>query len=223
MEKIVLKVKKRSETGKAARRAANGRIPAVLYGNNVSTQNIWVDALALERTFAVAGTNTIVSLAVESGSPVNVLIYDYQTDPIANHFAHVDFYAVNMKEEVEARIPVEFTGVAVAVKELGGTLVKTLDELSVRALPSDLPREIIVDLSALKTFEDRITVGDLQISDKIEILVEPDTVVAMVDEPRTEEELAALDDAVDADVSKVEGVADKEPADTDDDASTEKK
>ncbi len=41
MEKIVLKVKKRSETGKAARRAANGRIPAVLYGNNVSTQNIW--------------------------------------------------------------------------------------------------------------------------------------------------------------------------------------
>ncbi len=100
--------------------------------------------------------------------------------------------------------------------------MKTLDELSVRALPSDLPREIIVDLSALKTFEDRITVGDLQISDKIEILVEPDTVVAMVDEPRTEEELAALDDAVDADVSKVEGVADKEPADTDDDASTEK-
>ncbi len=222
MDKIVLKVDKRSETGRAARRAAGGRVPAVLYGNNVTTQNVWVDTLALERTFAEAGTNTIVSLVVDGGAPVNVLIYDYQTDPIANHFAHVDFYAVNMKEDVEARIPVEFTGIAPAVKELGGTLVKTLDELIVRALPSDLPREIIVDLSTLKTFDDRMTVGDLALGDKVEILVEPDTVIVMVDEPRTEEELAALDEAVDADVSKVEGVADKEPSE-DAEETTEKK
>lgn len=222
MDKIALKVDKRSETGRAARRAAGGRVPAVLYGNNVTTQNVWVDTLALERTFAEAGTNTIVSLVVDGGAPVNVLIYDYQTDPIANHFAHVDFYAVNMKEDVEARIPVEFTGIAPAVKELGGTLVKTLDELIVRALPSDLPREIIVDLSTLKTFDDRMTVGDLALGDKVEILVEPDTVIVMVDEPRTEEELAALDEAVDADVSKVEGVADKEPSE-DAEETTEKK
>lgn len=220
MDKIALKVVAREETGRAARRVADGRVPAVLYGNNVSTQNVWVDELVLKRTFAEAGTNMIVSLAVGSGAPVNVLIYDYQMDPLTNHFAHVDFYAVNMKEDVEANIPLEFTGIAPAVKELGGILVKTLDELPVRALPSDLPRDIVVDLQLLKTFDDRITVGDLSISDKVEVLVEADTVVVMVDEPRTEEELAALDEAVDADVSKVEGVADKAP---EEEATAEKK
>lgn len=209
MEKIALNVTSRSETGKAARRASDGRIPAVVYGDKVSTRNVWVDALAFERLFATAGTNTILSLTVDNKTPLNVLIYEYQTDPITNRFSHVDFYAVNMKEEVETEVPLMFVGVAPAVKELGGTLVRTIDDVTVRALPTDLPREITVDLSCLKTFDDRITVGDLPISDKVEVLAEKDTVVAMVDEPRSEEELAALDEAVDADVSKVEDAVEK--------------
>jgi hypothetical protein len=79
----------------------------------------------------------------------------------------------------------------------------------VRGLPADLPHEIEVDLSTLKTFDDHITVGDLHIGEKVHILTDLETVIAAVDEPRSEEELAALDSVVDADVSKVDGVADK--------------
>lgn len=210
MDKLELKVEKRGITGKKARKEAVTRIPAVVYGSGIEAQNVWIDVVQFNRVFDHAGTNTLISLVIgDAKKPINVLIHDFQTESISNRFTHVDLFAVNMKEDVETEIPLVFEGIAPAVKLLGGTLVKTVDEIEVRALPSDLPHEIIVDLSVLATFEDHITVADLKIGDKVEILSDPETVIAMVSEPRSEEELAALDMAVDADVSKIEGVADK--------------
>lgn len=210
MEKITLKVQKREETGKKARVAAGVKIPAVMYGAGIPAQNIWIDSVEFSRAFAQAGTSAVISLEVEGEKKmVNVLIYDFQQHAVTNRFSHIDLYVLNMKEEVETEVPLVFVGIAPAVKELGGTLVKTIDEIEVRALPGDLPREIEVDLSVLKTFEDHITIGDLKLGDKVQILIDPETLIAMVDEPRSEEELAALDTVVDADVSKIEGVADK--------------
>lgn len=210
MEKMELHVNKRDVVGKKARREAGTRIPAVVYGNNIAAQNVWIEAVQLNRIFDKGGTNTLIELTIDDAKkPINVLIHDYQSDSIANHMTHVDLFVVNMKEEVETEIPLVFEGIAPAVKVLGGTLVKTVDEISVRALPADLPHEIIVDLSVLATFEDHIIVSDLKIGDKVEVLIDPETVIAMVSEPRSEEELAALDTTVDADVSKIEGVADK--------------
>lgn len=210
MKKLTLKVEKRDVTGKKVRKEAGTRIPAVVYGAAMEAQNVWIDNVEFNRIFEQGGTNTLVALTIEgTKKAVEVLIHDFQSESISNRITHVDFFAVNMKEDVETEIPLVFEGVAPAVKTLGGTLVKTVDELTVRALPSDLPREIIVDLSSLVTFEDHITVGDLKINGKVEVLADPETVIAMVDEPRSDEELAALDSAVDADVSKIEGVADK--------------
>lgn len=210
MEKYELKVETRDVVGKRVRKEAQTRIPAVVYGGAIQAQTVWVDRVAYTRIFEKAGTNTLVSLFVgDEKKAINVLIHDFQNDAITNNITHIDFFAVNMKEDVETEIPLVFQGVSPAVKTLGGTLVKTVDEITVRALPSDLPREIIVDLSTLVTFEDHITVGDLKVGDKVEVLADPETVIAMVDEPRSDEELAALNDAVDADVSKIEGVADK--------------
>ena len=218
METITLKVKKREKTGKKMRVAADKNIPAVMYGKDIESNNLWVDITTFEKAFASAGTNTVVSLVVDDAKPVNVLVYDFQTDPITDDFTHIDFYVVNMKEEVEAEIPLVFTGVSAAVKELGGTLVKNNDTLVVRALPADLPHEIEVDITKLATFEDGITVADVEVGDNVTIVFEDEATIASIAAPRTEEEMAELDSEVDADVSKVEGVADAEEGEEGDDS-----
>jgi len=216
MEEMTLKVKNRDVTGKLMRAQMGANIPAVVYGADVDSQKLWVDALEIVKIFAQAGTNTVLSLVIDDAKPLNVLIYDFQMDVLSDEFTHIDFYAVNMKEEVEAEIPLTFVGVAAAVKELGGTLVKNNDTLVVRALPANLPREIEIDIAQLGTFDDSIAVSDITIGGNVHIILDDTAVIASVIAPRSEEEMAALDEEVDADVSKIEGVADKDGEDGED-------
>lgn len=185
-------------------------VPAVMYGNKVEPQNIWVKQLDFERAYGKAGESAIVALELE-GKAVNVLIHDLQTHPMSGKPMHVDFFQVNMKEEVETEIPVEFIGESEAVKALGGILVKNIDEIPVKCLPADLPEKFVVDIAKLATFDDVFAVKDLKVSDKVEIMLESETVIAMVSEPRSEEELSELDQKVEEDVSKVAGVVKETP------------
>ena len=120
-----------------------------------------------------------------------------------------------MDEEIEAKVELEFVGESPAVKELGGILIKNMDEIEVKCLPGDLPPKIEVDISRIKNFEDYIYVKDLPVSDKVELLADSENVVAMVTEPRSEEELAELETEVKEDVTKVEGVVKEEKSSSD--------
>lgn len=186
-----------------------GRIPVVLYGQGKENINVWVNNIEFEKVFQQAGENTVVELSIADGSKENVIIYDYQTNPLSGKIRHVDLLRVNMKESIETEIPLVFIGEAPAVKEKGGILVKVLDEVEVRCLPGNMPHEFNVDLSKLIDFEDRITVGDLVAPENVEIIDNPETVIASVTEPRSEEELAGLNEKVEEDVSKVSAVKEK--------------
>lgn len=208
MEKINLAVGERKETGRKIREAASSKIPAVVYGHGFETKNVWVGATAFNRVFEKAGTNTMVLLEIGDAKPVNVLIHDFQAHPITNQIMHIDFFHVRMDETVDTNIPIVITGESDAVKTLGGTLTH-IESVAVRALPGDLIHEITVDISKLRGFDDRITVSDLEVSDKIEILIDEQTSVANVIAPRTQEEVDAADEEVDVDVSKVESATEK--------------
>lgn len=198
------------EAGKGLQTLRNGgSMPAVLYGHDIKPQEIAVDSREFTRAYKAAGENTILSLSIGGGKPVNVLIKEAQLHPMTNRFTHADFFQVRMDEEIEANIPLEFEGESPAVREAGGILVKALDEVEVSALPANLPHSIAVDLSKLATFDDVIKVGDLAVSEKVRINADPETVVALVEAPRSEEELAKLDEKVEADVTKVEKVEEK--------------
>jgi large subunit ribosomal protein L25 len=123
---------------------------------------------------------------------------------------HVDFYEVKMTEKLTATVQLEFIGESNAVKALGGTLVKNLTEVEVECLPADLPHQIDVDITTLNTFEDTILVKDLNVSDKVEIKVEADEMVAKVQPPRDVE--AELAEPIVEDISAVEGAAEDKPA-----------
>ena len=183
----------------------NGKLPAVLYGHKTETQNLELNEREFSKALKQAGENTIVSLNVD-GKVVPVLIHDVQNHYLKDHPIHVDFYAVNMTEKIKVNIPIHFVGESQAVKALGGTLVKNLNEIEVECLPADLPHAIEVDISTLNTFEDAIRVADLKISDKVLVVTNNEEVIVTTEAPRTEEELKALEEKVDMDVTKVEVV-----------------
>jgi len=210
MDKIILKSKERKETGKKVRKyRRNGLVPAVIYGKKIPSRNLWIDLLELEKTYSRAGENTIIELDIKGGKKVNVLIHDVQVDPLSEKFSHIDFFQIRMDEKIETEIPLEFTGEPPAVKELGGVLIKNMDEVPVSCLPADLPSKMEVNTENLKTFDDRFKISDLNISEKVKILLELETVIALVSPPRSEEEMAKLDEKIEEDVTKVEGVAEE--------------
>lgn len=209
---ISLNVTPRTETGNALEALrTNGFIPAVLYGHSVTPTPLTINYLDFSRVFKSAGESTLVELTVAGKKPVNVLIHEVATHPVSGRFLHIDFYQVNMKEEIETDVPLEFVGESAAVKALSGVLIRSLEEVKIKCLPSDLPHALEVDLGKLATFDDVIKVGDIVLPKGVELLDDAETIVATVAAPRTEAEMAALDEKVEMDVTKVEGVVKETP------------
>jgi len=187
---ISLKAKQRKEEDLKQIRAEE-KVPAVLYGPKIKNLNLGVDLKEFEKIYKEAGESSLISLDV-SGQKEKflVLIYDIQFDALSGKPTHIDFYQPNLKEQVEVSVPLILEGEALAVKDLGGTLVKNISDIEVKAFPQDLPREIKVDISNLKTFEDNIAVKDLEISSKIEISKDPEEILITISAPeKVEEEL----------------------------------
>ncbi|MBI2640883.1 MAG: 50S ribosomal protein L25 [Candidatus Sungbacteria bacterium] len=187
-----LKAKPRTELGKktnALRRA--GFLPAVVYGEGMKSQSISVPYKDFEKAYKEAGESTLLKLEVE-GKPYNVLIHDIKNDPLKGYPLHADFYAVRMDKVIRTKVPIEFVGESSAVKNEGGVLVKVMQELEVEALPQDLPHGLRADISALTDFESKIFVKDILLPKGVKVLAGPEEMVALVEPPRSEEELAAL-------------------------------
>lgn len=202
-EKIHLSGEKRTKT--VAQVRASGAVPAVLYGHGITNQAIQVETKQFTKLFGQAGYTTLIDLSVD-GKAHNVLVREVQFHPIKELITHVDFYQVRLDEKVRAEVPLNFVGESAAIKDLGGVLVKSIDVIDLEALPQDLPHDIPVDISALKDFESTIRVSDLNLPQGVEIFTESETVVALVQAPRSEAELESLAEEVKEDVEAVEAV-----------------
>ncbi len=180
------------------------QVPAVVYGHNFPNQSLTVDLNAVTRIYQQAGESTIVELQIDNESSVPVLIHDVQFDTLGHTISHLDFYHVRMDEVIRTEVELVFENVAPAVKELGGILVKNITHLAIECLPKDLPHDLKVDNSVLKTFDDNILVRDISLPTGVTVTNQAEDVVASVVAPRTTEELEALDSAVVEDVAAVE-------------------
>jgi len=168
-----------------------GFVPAILYGPEISPSiPLQIKKEELGKILKKIGPSSMIDLNLE-GKKYSVLIQEIQRDPITEEIIHVDFFQPSLKEEIEARVPLVFEGIAPAVKELGGTLVKNVTEIEIKCLPKNLPKEIKVDISKLKTFDDAILVKDLKVPPKVKVLRNPEDILAFVAPPeKVEEELA---------------------------------
>ena len=189
MEALELKAEVRQITGKqVAQLRRQGYVPAVIYGNNLENDLIQIEAKALRKVLAQAGTHQLIALQVGDKRPRMTLARELQIDSIKRSYLHVDFYAVNMKEKVTAQVPVVFEGVSPAVKDLDGILVHGMTEVEIECLPGDLIAAIEVNIESLVELDDMITVADLKVPSSITVLSDPESMVAKVEAPRIEEE-----------------------------------
>jgi large subunit ribosomal protein L25 len=189
--KIELNADARTVTGSKVRALRNsGFIPAVLYGKGQEAINLQVPSKEFNKAFKEAGESTLVYIHV--GKDVYpTIIHDVSRDPAKDTIIHADFYKVSLTEKIKTKVPVVFTGESTAVKDLSGIFVRNINELEVEALPQNLPHEISIDISSLRAFGDQILVKDIKISSDVKIEAEPDTVLATVQEPKSQEELEA--------------------------------
>ncbi|MDO8264881.1 MAG: 50S ribosomal protein L25 [Candidatus Parcubacteria bacterium] len=186
-----------------------GVLPVILYGPKTKSVSLEVQTKDFEKAYKEAGQSSLISLEIEGDKEKNLaLIQNIQWDSITGGPKHADFYQPDLTKKIQALVPIVLEGIAPAVKDLGGTLVTTISEVFVKALPQDLPKEIRASVETLKTFEDNIFIKDLKIGNGIEILKHTGgEIVARVTHPeKVDEELAK---PVVDNVGEVERVGDK--------------
>jgi len=207
---LTLSVKIRKDLGKKVKKIREkGIIPAILYGPKIENIPLEVNLKEFEKVYQGAGESSLIQILVGQKKFL-VLIHALEIDAISQKPIHIDFYQPKLDEEITATVPLVFEGQAPAVKDLGGTLVRNIHELEVKALPQNLPHEIKVDISKLKTFEDNILVKDLIIPKEVKILKTPQETIAFVSEPEKIEE--ELEKPIEEKVEEVEKVEEKKPS-----------
>ncbi|MFV8829731.1 50S ribosomal protein L25/general stress protein Ctc [Alkalihalobacterium sp. APHAB7] len=163
----------------------NGQVPCILYGKKVESQPIAVDQINFVKLVRDEGRNSIISLDV-NGKKHEVMVYDMQVDPLKNELVHIDFCAVDMSSEVDTEVKVHLVGEAAGVGE-GGMVSHLVHQLSIRALPSEIPSEITVDISTLN-IGDSIQVKDIIGQQSVEITNDPEeTIVTVLVQPAEQE------------------------------------
>jgi large subunit ribosomal protein L25 len=182
---ITLNVEKRDLKESLGDIRKAGKMPAVFYGKKEASTAIQLPYAVFEKALKEAGESTILHLDGK-GIDVDVLIHDVDLDPVTDKPRHADFYAIEKGKKLKISIPLEFIGVAPAVKDLGGILVKVMHEIEIEALPKDLPHKLVVDISDLKTFDSVIPASQIKLPEGVTLKVKPEDVVASVYEPKEE-------------------------------------
>lgn len=166
-----------------------GIIPANVFGKKIDSQSVQLNALDFKKAFDTAGETGLINLTVDDSKSHPVLVSAVQVHPVTNQVIHVDFHQVDLKEKVTATVPIELIGEAPAVKELGAIMVNPISEVSIQALPSDIPNRFELDISSLTELGSMLTVGDIKIdSSKVTIETSPEEPVVLIQEVKAEAE-----------------------------------
>lgn len=176
---ITLKGEIREGKTKLVQIRKQGFIPGVYYGHKEKATLCVFPLKEFVKVWKEAGESTVITLEMPKGK-VSALIQEVQKEPIRGIPMHVDFYAIEKGQEVTVHTPIEFVGVSEAVKSLGGTLVKALHEIEVKALPENLPHNLVVDISKLETLDSQILAKDITLSKGVTLVTDPEEVVVLI-------------------------------------------
>jgi large subunit ribosomal protein L25 len=194
-----LDVVKREGRGKneARRLRASGRVPAVVYGAVNDGKRpvgvpVAVDPKEVLRILrSDSGVNTLITLRLD-GSESQVMVKEYQVDPVTHQLLHADFYQLAMDRAITVTVPISIEGEAKGVKQQGGLLDFVTREVEVECLPTDIPEHIDVDVTELMLHQ-AVRVRDLPTNPKWKLATDPDTMLVHVVMPKVEEAPAAAE------------------------------
>jgi large subunit ribosomal protein L25 len=212
------------EGSRAARRLRrSGLVPGVVYGSDAAPLAFAVDARILRNTLAHA--HAVIEVALDGGRAEPVIVKDLQRHPVRGEIVHVDLLRVNMDEAITSTVALELVGADAAPGVVqGGILNQEIRELTIEALPGDIPDSITLDVSGLDVNE-TVTVSAVTPPSGVRIVDEPDAVVATVTPPTlepSEDEIETETEVIgDAAVDSPEARAQAEGATATDAASAE--
>lgn len=211
MQQSTVKAKPREAAGTPAVKKVrqDGGIPGVVYGRTFGDPlAIVLDAKDLRAALIAHGGSAVVNLEIEGRGSTPAIVAERQLDVVTKRLIHIDLHAISLDEVVEAHVPLKLVGNAPGVKE-GGILDFVVREVTIEALPTDIPDLIEVSVGELNMF-DNIHVRDLVAPAGVKITDEPHEIVVSILPPSKVEEPAAAA-AVEA-PAEPELIGEKKPA-----------
>ena len=182
MKNITLSAIEREKTGKGPSRRyrMQGFIPAIMYGYK-GNKNIAVKRSEFESIFEEIGEHSIISLSLNGKEKIDVIVKDYQLDPVKKNLIHLDFLEVESGKALRTEIPIKIVGDSKGIRK-GGILEEFIKEIEIECLPKDLPEYIEIDITDLDV-GDSFHVGDLKVKEGIKILSNPEQVILTIGSP----------------------------------------
>lgn len=171
----------RSDTGKGVARKLrqNGEIPAVIYGHGREPQSLTINAREFDRLIkSVSAGSTVIELDL-AGTPARSLIREIQRHPFKKQVMHVDFQEVVAGETITLKCPIVYIGTPIGVRVDAGILDQIMHELTIEALPSNIPDHINIDISELHVGKS-LHVSDIVLPAGVKVMDDAGTTVAIV-------------------------------------------
>ncbi len=182
-----LQVNYRHQKGKSYRKqlARREMIPGVVYGRAVGSIPVEVGIKPLNKILS-EGANSLIDLTIngagsEEDRHYKVLIKDMQYGAVKHELLSVDLHQISLNNPIQTTVPINFIG-----KVNDGIEQYVLRELQVSCLPTDIPREITVNMDGLSV-GDTVAVRDITVPNNVVLVDEPDTAVVTVTAERAEE------------------------------------
>ncbi len=195
MNKIKLSAQKREVLGRKVKRLREkGYLPANVYGKDIKSTALKIDVKEFLDIYEEAGETKVIRLKINNGKEKPVLISHLQKDSLSDNLIHVEFRQIDLKEKVQASVPIELIGEPPAVNK-GGVLVQMMDEVEIEALPEELPEKLEISVSELEEIDQSISLNDLPIDkDKMTIMADDlERLIVKIEEP-TEEEVEEVEE-----------------------------
>jgi large subunit ribosomal protein L25 len=170
---------------KVSRLRRQGRVPCNIYGRNVASTAIDVEAAELRHIVRTVGHTGLVRISLDAGAPRTALIRQIQREAVTGQFLHIDFQEVSLTERMSVRVPVALVGRA-PVADFGGLINQALDHVEVECLPSDIPSHFELDVSNIATTDAVLHVSDLVVPADVTVTTDPALVLVSVTVPSAE-------------------------------------
>lgn len=184
---------KREKFGKRLKSLKNeGLVPAVIFGKGMESIAISLNYNEFKKLFQQAGETDLIDIKMDS-KKYKVLVKNVQFDPITDAIIHVEFYKPDLTEKIKAQVPVEVVGEETNELIKGGEamILLLMQEITVEALPEDLPHNFTIDVSAMNEIGSAVTIAELNY-DKAKVTIpelDPEEAVVRIDEVKIVEEV----------------------------------
>lgn len=191
-ERATIEAAPRTILGKKVKQLRReGIVPGNVYGKGLESVAVQMDLRTFLRTVRTAGVRSMFELKIEGEpAPRYVVLRDLAREGGTGQPTHVDFYQVDLQRPVTTNVGLRLVGEAPAVRDLAGTLRQITDVVTVRCLPLQIPDVLEANVSVMKSFERSLMVSDIEVPEGVEILAEPNAVIATVSPPRIARERA---------------------------------